>query len=899
MPSRFDLYGRIIIQGVSTAVSNISRVERSFRSLGRGIAGARQAAYGVSQLAGAISMLGRYATMGLSYSAKKFTDFEYAISGVYAVLAREGGKHNELLAKRAKQLGATTVWTATQVANAMQELARSGFDGMQVYEAIPHVLNMAAAEGMGLSRATAITASTLRAFSYEAKDARRVADLLASVSVASATNIDQLGNALRYVSGTAATVGMSLEDTLKSLGLVANFSLKASIGGTSFNQALTQIVKGVSKPNGAIRKLVHTFEDAKGHFIGMSTKGGIIDQISDSLSKYGSDLQKAAVLTEAFNIRGARNVAALVKAFDKTSATTVKAFQNLEDSMAHASDGIGMSAKMAEIRIANLKGAVTLLLSALETFSIETFTTISGVARKETLSISQYIASLGQSLMYLNTDTAKLTSEDKKMWKSMSTTVKDTAAGIIDGFDRVKKKYLEIKDVVFNTFDIKNWGGDVKSAASDLTLFTVGLAATVPVIAGVSLGARGLTGSLDLLIGTFKLLWSPIGWAIPPVAIALMALGDEGETAFDTLIRLGKRFHNIIDALLAPLRVLRQAIGDLGTVAATVLGFKLLQLGSGFIGGTLAGKAAGTRMGAGIGGAFGAQKVIVTNWPPGLMVPGGVGGGAAAGAAGAGAAGTAARGALGVVLGSLGTVALIGVTAAVLAGLSASVIGAIAGKAKKAAEEERLRTEEKKKAREEAARVSSVRIHDDIVRGIKDEQRAKGYSAEQVFSAITGRGYIDPKTGQKVSVGKTDTGPFAEYWSDARFLFEKGAKDRALSMVTDLEKYGVTTNIGDVRPNIRPIIDDERQRKLAIYREQMYATNPPDIAFQKFSEKVAESLGPQWLEFNKHWDEIRSSLRTIADNGRKPLNIKIQESDLNVASTLKGQKSKTTTITVT
>ncbi|GAB5444370.1 MAG: hypothetical protein Fues2KO_47190 [Fuerstiella sp.] len=169
-----------------------------------------------------------------------FSDRMKEVQAVTGATAAEFDTLNE----SAKRLGATTSFTASQVAGAMAELGRAGFDPTQIDQATEHVLNLARASGTELPRAAEIMASTLSQFGLQASDSQRVADVLTASVNSSALGMEDLAEALKPVAPIAAEAGASLEDTAAAIGILGNNGIRGSLAGN----ALARAYKNLSTP---------------------------------------------------------------------------------------------------------------------------------------------------------------------------------------------------------------------------------------------------------------------------------------------------------------------------------------------------------------------------------------------------------------------------------------------------------------------------------------------------------------------------------------------------------------------------------------------------------------------------------------------------------------------------
>lgn len=175
-----------------------------------------------------------------AFAARTFMGFEDQMLTVKAVAGAVGDEFDRLTEK-AKFLGRTTSYTAAEVAGGMVELGRAGFKPAEIDASIGSILNLARATGTELPKAAEIAAGTLRAFNLEADQMSRVTDVMVATANNSAQTLEQLGDSMTYVAPIASEYGLTLEETSKALGVMANMQIKGSMAGTSMRMMLLQL----------------------------------------------------------------------------------------------------------------------------------------------------------------------------------------------------------------------------------------------------------------------------------------------------------------------------------------------------------------------------------------------------------------------------------------------------------------------------------------------------------------------------------------------------------------------------------------------------------------------------------------------------------------------------------
>lgn len=194
---------------------------------------------GAKALGVATAIAGYFGTKFFTGSIKSAAEFESQMSTVGAV-TRATADDLELLRTAADQAGTTTRFTATEAAQALENLARAGLDARESVDALPAVLGLAQANGVGLAEASSLVTRAVRGMGLEVAEAGRVADVLTAAAARANTNVDGLGQALAYAAPTAQSLGLSLEDTVAIIGKFADAGIDASRAGTALSGMLAQ-----------------------------------------------------------------------------------------------------------------------------------------------------------------------------------------------------------------------------------------------------------------------------------------------------------------------------------------------------------------------------------------------------------------------------------------------------------------------------------------------------------------------------------------------------------------------------------------------------------------------------------------------------------------------------------
>lgn len=292
-------------------------------------------------------------------TAKKTIDvgksFEAGMSEVQAI-SGASGKDLEKLSAKAKQMGATTKFSATESATALKYMAMAGWKTNQVVSGLSGVMNLAAASGEDLGTVSDIVTDSMTAFGLKAKDSGHFADVLAKASSSSNTNVAMMGETFKYVAPLAGSMKYSIEDTATAIGLMANAGIKGSQAGTELRSILTRLVKPPKDAAAALSALGISTTKADGSMKPMrQTMAELREKFSGLTDSQKSQYAAAIAGQEAMS-----GLLAIVNASDSDFNKLQKAIDNSS----------GAAKKQADIMNNNLQGALYDLGSAAEAVGI-------------------------------------------------------------------------------------------------------------------------------------------------------------------------------------------------------------------------------------------------------------------------------------------------------------------------------------------------------------------------------------------------------------------------------------------------------------------------------------------------------------------------------------------------
>ncbi len=288
-------------------------------------------------------------SIGLKDTIDTYKDFESSMSKVKAI---SGASEEEMdkLTEKAKQMGATTKFTATESAEAFNYMAMAGWETEDMLGGIEGILSLAAASGTDLATTSDIVTDALTAFGMQANEAGHFSDVLAAASSKSNTNVTLMGETFKYAGAMAGTLGYSIEDVALAKGLMANAGIKGNMAGTALNSIFTRLSTNTHGATDALKKLGIEYFNADGS---ARAFGDVMKELRAATADY-TDEQKANLGNTIAGTYAQKGFLAILNATTEDYEKLSKAVNNAD----------GAAGEMAEIMMDNLAGSLTLLQSA-------------------------------------------------------------------------------------------------------------------------------------------------------------------------------------------------------------------------------------------------------------------------------------------------------------------------------------------------------------------------------------------------------------------------------------------------------------------------------------------------------------------------------------------------------
>ena len=312
MSKKFYLEGRMglnngpFLKGMSQATASATKFGKKVGSIGfKGLKMATVAA------GAAAAAFGAAATSTIAGFGKEMSKVK-AISG-----ATE--EEFKALEAKAREMGATTAFSASEAAAGMSFLAQAGFKANQIMASSESLLNLAAAGGIGLAEAMEIATNVMNPFGMKAEESARVSDVLSKTANATNSSILQLGEAFTQVAPISAQLGISFEETSAAIGLLGNAGIQAEEAGTALRNIMSRLVSPTAEVTGGLRQLGLVAED-----VNPSTNSlfQIMEKIQSASERVGDKGKVAGAGVAIFGLRAAAAGGVLTGVSDQLGTLT-------------------------------------------------------------------------------------------------------------------------------------------------------------------------------------------------------------------------------------------------------------------------------------------------------------------------------------------------------------------------------------------------------------------------------------------------------------------------------------------------------------------------------------------------------------------------------------------------
>ena len=454
---------------------------------------------------------------GISTAAMKVgSDFEAQMSRVKAISGATGEEF-EKLKKQAIQLGADTAFSASEAAQGMENLAAAGFTTSEIMDAMPGMLNLAAASGENLASSADIAASTLRGFGLEASDAAHVADVLAENANRTNSSVSETGEAMKYVAPLARAAGISLEETAAAIGIMANAGIQGSQAGTTLRGAISRLSKPTDAMTAAMEELGISFYDSEGKMKSLSDQVGMMRKAMSGMT----DEQKNNYLVTLYGQEALSGMLALINEGEDELSSLTEAYK--------ACDGSAEAA--AETMQDNLKGAIEQLSGSAESLGIVFYEDVSDSLKDTVQVVNESVDNIKDAFEDGGLDKAIETAGDE--FADLATAAAEHAPDMVDTAVDFIESFTG--GVMKNKSRIINAAGDMAETLAGGLADLLPREVQKPVEQAIdaisdSFKGGGLEEAGETIADTFDNLIDVIGdlaeVALPPLTGALDLAGD-------------------------------------------------------------------------------------------------------------------------------------------------------------------------------------------------------------------------------------------------------------------------------------------------------------------------------------------------------------------------------------
>ncbi len=297
----------------------------------------------------------------LGYASKLGVEFDDSMRKVQATSGASGKQLDQLKAK-AREMGATTKFSATDSADALNYMALAGWKTNDMVKGLPGIMSLAAASGEDLAQVSDIVTDGLTAFGLKAKDSGRFADVLAAASANANTNVLGMGDAFKYAAPVAGALGYTIEDTSIAIGLMSNAGIKGEKAGTALRTIFTNLAKPTKAMKNQMKELGISITDSNGEMLPMRE---VLDQLRDKFSGLSKDQQASAAAT-LFGKEAMSGALAVINASESDYTKLSKAIDKSE----------GSANKMSKTMEGGLGGSLRELRSAAEELGLSIFESV-------------------------------------------------------------------------------------------------------------------------------------------------------------------------------------------------------------------------------------------------------------------------------------------------------------------------------------------------------------------------------------------------------------------------------------------------------------------------------------------------------------------------------------------
>lgn len=299
--------------------------------------------------------------------------FDSAMSQVGAV-SGANAKELESLRDKAKEMGSTTKFSATEAADAFNYMAMAGWKTEDMLDGIDGILNLAAASGADLATTSDIVTDALTAMGYSAGDAGHLADVMAAASSNANTNVEMMGSTFQYAAPLVGALGYNMEDTAVAIGLMANAGIKGEKAGTALRSIFTRLAAPPKAAATAMEELGLSLTDSSG-------KMKPFNVVMEDMRKAFANLDETEQTEMASKLAGQEAMSGLLAIVNAAPEDFAKLTKAVDESA-------GSASKMSKQMMDNVGGDFVSLKSQFEGIQIQVYEKLAPALRDAMSEIS-------------------------------------------------------------------------------------------------------------------------------------------------------------------------------------------------------------------------------------------------------------------------------------------------------------------------------------------------------------------------------------------------------------------------------------------------------------------------------------------------------------------------------
>lgn len=411
----------------------------------------------------ALGQLKDAAKEAAEYAVEVGSSFEAGLSEVEAISGATDGEMDKLSAK-ARALGSSTKFSATEVTSAMTNMSLAGWKVQQTLSGIDGVLNLASASGMDLAEASQVVTDNISVFNLQAEQASTIADQMAYSQAHSSTTAAELGQAYKNCGANMNAAGQDISTTTVLLEALANKGLRSAEAGTAQAAVMRDMISKMSDGAIKIGETSVQVADANGNFRNMIDIIADVEAATDGLS----DSQKQEALMSTFTSDS-------TKALNMLLAT---GSDNLREMAGELDNCQGAAEDMSKIMQDNLKGAMTELGSAQEGLGIAVYNLFSGPLTSAARLATKAISGITDAITPAETEVGRFLKEVKSANEEVKNEIQSSqdsmTAGQVDvtNLEIYKNKLLEINSTEnlneYQKYQLKNIVDELSGSIPEL-----------------------------------------------------------------------------------------------------------------------------------------------------------------------------------------------------------------------------------------------------------------------------------------------------------------------------------------------------------------------------------------------------------------------------------------------